>query len=87
MNAMFEYAKDVGRDHVDIDALAEALADVAAAYRSAGEIAGYGLESMIAWALEQSPEHSPAPHRARQHVSHARPVTVVVEIVVEIVDA
>ena len=63
MNAMFEYAKDVGRDHVDIDALAEALADVAAAYRSAGEIAGYGLESMIAWALERSPEETaPRPH-------------------------
>ena len=29
MAAAFDYAKDVGRDHVDIDALAEALAEAA----------------------------------------------------------
>ena len=63
MAAAFDYAKDVGRDHVDIDALAEALAEAGEQYRSAGEVAGYGLEGMIAWALERSPEElAPQPH-------------------------
>ncbi len=53
-------SRDVGRDHVDIDALAEFLAQVGEQYRSAAEVAGYGLEGMIAWALERAPERAAA---------------------------
>ena len=61
--AIFAYVRDVGRDRVDIEALADALAQAAAPYRSAGEIAGYGLEGLIAWCLEQVPaEPPPKPH-------------------------
>jgi hypothetical protein len=55
LQAAFSYAGDVGRDRVDIEALADALAAAAAPYRSAAEIAGYGLESLIGWALERVP--------------------------------
>ena len=64
LQAAFAYARDVGRDHVDIEALADALAAAAAPYRSAAEIAGYGLEGLIGWALERvppEPEHKPPP--------------------------
>ena len=60
MAAAFDYAKDVGRDHVDVDALAKALTEAGEQYRSAGEVAGYGLEGMIAWALERTPEEAGA---------------------------
>jgi hypothetical protein len=55
LQAAFDYAKDVGRDHVDVEALADALAEAAAPYRSAAEIAGYGLEGLIGWALARVP--------------------------------
>ena len=61
MAAAFAYIADAGRDHVDIDALAEALAEAAAPYRTQGEIAGYGLEGLIAWCLERSPAEDTAP--------------------------
>ena len=64
MAAAFDYAKDVGRNHVDIEALADLLADAGKrCRRSEAEVAGYGLEGMIAWALERSPEDpAPKPH-------------------------
>ena len=63
MRAAFAYIADAGRDHVDIDALAEFLAEVGEQYRTAAEVAGYGLEGMIAWALERAPDDPPPrPH-------------------------
>ncbi len=63
LQAAFAYVQDVGRDHVDIDALADALADAAASYRTADEIAGYGLKNLIAWCLERAPDDPPSrPH-------------------------
>ena len=63
LQAIFAYVRDVGRDSVDIEALADALTMAAGPYRSAGEIAGYGLEGLIAWCLEQVPaEAPPKPH-------------------------
>ena len=55
LQAAFDYAKDVGRNHVDVEALADAFAEAAAPYRSAAEIAGYGLEGLIGWALARVP--------------------------------
>ena len=63
LQAAFAYIRDVGGDSVDIEALADALTMAAGPYRSAGEIAGYGLEGLIAWCLEQVPaEPPPKPH-------------------------
>ena len=63
LHATFAYIRDAGRDCVDIDALADALTTAAGSYRSAGEIAGYGLDNLIAWSLEQAPaDPPPQPH-------------------------
>ena len=63
IRAAFAYTADAGRDHVDIDALAGFLAEVAEQYRSAAEVAGYGIEGLIAWVLERAPDDPPPmPH-------------------------
>jgi hypothetical protein len=54
--AAFAYARDVGRDRVDVAALVAALAEAAAPYRSSAEIDGYGLPGMIAWVLQRAQE-------------------------------
>lgn len=63
IQAAFAYAADAGRGHVDIEALAAFLAEAAEQYRPAAEVAAYGIENLIAWALERSPDDPPPrPH-------------------------
>ena len=63
MRAINAYVRDAGRGHVDIDALAAFLAEVGEQYRTAAEVAGYGIEAMIEWALERAPDDPPPrPH-------------------------
>lgn len=64
LRGIFAYINDVGRERVDVAALAEALAAAAAPYRAPGEIAAYNLESMIGWCLGQVPPEPapPTPH-------------------------
>ena len=67
LQAIFAYVRDVGTDRVDIDALADALAEAAAPYRTEGEIAGYGIANLIAWAMERAPSGAlPKPHYPAQ---------------------
>ena len=64
LRAAFAYAREVGRDHVDITALAEALTEAAAPYRSSAAIAGYGLADLVAWAVERTPPDTTTPRDA-----------------------
>ena len=59
MRCIYAYIRDAGRDHVDIEALPEFLAEVGGQYRAPDEVAGYGLELMITWALERAPDDLP----------------------------
>ena len=59
MQCAFGYAHDAGRDRVDVEALAEALAEEGERYRSAEEIAAYDLKGVIFWCLERVPPGPP----------------------------
>ena len=53
--AVLIYARHVGRENVDISALAERLAETALEHRSAAEVRGYGLKSLVRWWLGKAP--------------------------------
>lgn len=52
------YARAVGRDNVDAEALVERLAEEGRKHRSAGEVAGYGLPALVAWHCRRAPEEA-----------------------------
>src|SRR3954454_6745195 len=49
--AAFAYMRHVGTAATDIAALAAKLAEAALRHRSEGEVAGYGIPSLISWAM------------------------------------
>ena len=66
------YIRAVGPDQVDVEALAERLAEEARRHRSAGEVAGYNLASLVRWHLAHADRDTTTLHPAAALLASAQ---------------